>query len=383
MLKTLLQRIRSFFFAPSLGFVLVALVILGGIDLVLRAETAERFNTGLFRVPVDSVALLTDYAEHFQNNDGLKIAFLGDSTTRGDTVPQDTDAIPAQAGRSLSTILNRDDLLAANFGISAGQSADSYLVACRLGAAPALIVYPVNIKFFSGLYPESVRFPELAAGFEKNLAGLPDVIPAPKQQAKHLLARIDGALTGWLRSNWFMLRNKDWVVDRLFGNHPKRRVRQLWAFVKEHGARSAAKKVAQGHVNVFQWSDRNWTETDKASIRETFEIKGQLETNVNYRYLLAMAETARNNGVPFLAYAPPINNEFADRFDLIDRDRYRSYFTRIEKALAERGARFAMLDDAVPSEYFRDMDHLIGPGNSLLAERIAILAAEMLNQEAP
>ncbi|MDP8256725.1 MAG: hypothetical protein P9M14_13320 [Candidatus Alcyoniella australis] len=356
-----------------IGLTLFALVwlldwaLLGYFDrpnLLLRNQTAS-----ISAMPY----LLEDYHDH----QGRRVAFLGSSVIAGNlyTLPQ--EAAPYLVERRLRGEYGMTNLRAFNLAVPGITMGDCYLLLSSLADDPPdLVVLTINVKFFCSYVVDAaaIRYSRLWG-----LARPKERDCAAARSGFSRRQRFESLLGNSIARRWAMPRLLPLYNEIIFG-----RQNPLNTALAGNVLSASAPDLVEpaGSPDFLRQPDR-WRRLEPGRVdllRTVYEQIVPVEENSNFFFLEQVLELLGREQIPAVVYITPLNSEFNNQSGLLDPTAYEQFKRQIAVMVEGRGIGLLDLSDAVPGQWFGDLDHLLYPGHRILAQRLAGPIAAKLTQ---
>ncbi|NPV91655.1 MAG: hypothetical protein HPY50_12865 [Firmicutes bacterium] len=347
-----------------------------------------------------------------EGEQGIRVAFLGDSVIRGTAVAESKQTIPAYLQKSINSDpdLRSRGIKVFNFGIAGARDADKYGVLKTLldRGAVDLVVMNVSYPFYSEeILKIPVQFPHIYydafSPQEKSELGIADPAAlriggdtdwgvnksaeSKSQSPDQAVAgsKLEQAIVDRGISRWNLYRYRVDINSYLFGGHPVQEGRKLLE-------KRLGKKLTAREVNVFNADvegvpvDQNnlaakdrpenliktydqfeWAEPEIQHLRKVFRVGPVDEKNIGYRYLEKTLLLARQRGVRVVIFLSPVNTALLDEHLALDRDDWQRFTTQVKGLESVPGVSVCDLQNSVEPRFFHDSLHMVDEGNEQTA----------------
>jgi len=336
---------------PSWRAFVIAALLLILFDLGVRWLAHEEMQRDDFHIAWRSSALVEEYLEALGAYDGPWLAMIGDSTLQ--PLPQlpRSATVPYFVQEQLREATRNHRWKAANLGLTGAHTIDMLSVARLLPQNTRFVIITLNYKF---LGPHGMRplhlYPELAVRASQ-------VAPLPQQQALPLRQRLKQAPKQLVNDCWFLLRNGDWLADRVFGDRPGNWLRRRLDEVALPGASTARDDL-----------HRRWTPEYAAQMRIAMQVGELSLQNPTVRNLGKTLAYLKARNIAFVVYFTPLDWAHMNQYRVGNRKTVLINVERIGAQIENHGGIFLNLIEIGQPDWFFDMDHLTEKGRRELAQ---------------
>lgn len=339
--------------ARSLGVALALLVLL---DVVLRSPLYPAGFPEDFRIPKDTLMGYDSFTEWIAQQDGVRVAMLGDSVVEGH-ISKRGQTLPAR----LDDVYDRDDrdVHVYNLALRGAHSNDLFAVAADLSSAGAvdLLVVQFNYIYYGNDERFTEHYPELFAGIE-------DLSPYSRAELESLGTSFEepaepGPLERAVEATWRLYRERDHIDAVAFGGRPALAVeRAVLDFGRAAADQPGARRFEPG-------------ELDPDNLERYFGSGLFANDNPHVRFLGMLVRKAVMDGVPVVVFNNPLYFEGLEYWDALDRSIYDENVAAVRMLVESNGGMWVDLAEDFPQEYMLDTVHLLPEGAEFAAERLA------------
>lgn len=406
----------------------VMIAVLAAVDLLVgRTFASPPPFTSFYRFPETLTANQFErQLQSIKEADGIRVAFIGDSTVRGAAVPENSQTIPAY----LQQLINSDSELSRlgikvfNFGIAGAREADKYAVLKTLADYQVvdLLVMNISYPFFSDeilktkvLFPKA--YPDLFSPEEKAELGLTGQTgwgasppPAAGEENDEPAGGVAGAPAGGPSledlltqklMGWQLYKYREEVNRYLFGETPAVAGKKLLDRVLAPGRTAGHEETGKTGAdtapaaengngpetggtldgvelaakdrpeNLYKVYDQfPWEDPEIDHLKKVFRVREIDEDNIGFRYLKKSVELADTREIPALYYLTPVNFALLHRYQVLDEADWQADTGKLLDFFRSRKALCLDLQDKIDDQCFHDSLHMVVSGNRKTAELI-------------
>ncbi|GAX92070.1 hypothetical protein EFBL_3761 [Effusibacillus lacus] len=328
------------------------------------------------------------FVEAVKRTEAHKIAFVGDSVVNS-VFSRPNETLPVYLEQSLKT--RYPNVKVYNYGMQGALHFDFFQMIRYLHEQQAVNEFIINLSypFFSDkltangslyyrmLYPV-IRPGELESiGVQYKPNEVENKVEAGNTQLERWL--LDHAIKQY---NPYRYRND--LNHILFGGHPAN-IAKEWVdkevldrpVIKKENEEEPTSEKDMEQNKYKSWTEFGWSEKDIAHLHDVYSVT-DLQANPNKAQpFFKVLEYAKQNNIRLTVVITPINFELLHKYKIFGENGYRKNIGYLKEQIARYGFPVYDFQGQIPSEQFHDSLHLLGPGNRLLAEKIA---KEMVRQ---
>ncbi|MCZ7583689.1 MAG: SGNH/GDSL hydrolase family protein [Deltaproteobacteria bacterium] len=361
--------------------ILIALVLLAVADRRLRA--IENIPDLVLRSEYRSQAALP-YMLARMRKDDPSVVFLGASVMQGVTNTMPEDAFPMVIRSKLRA--KGREVYCFNTATMGHNIGDQYcLAAAAITNGADALVLAAHYKLLSShpIVGNPLRFKQFAY-FLRTEKGHRKLIARTFEISRFQWWGI--LLRGKLSNIWGLYRYRELVPYLLTGSMDDPLLQFQDAYARQWNLTfegEIGRNVLRGFDLQERERDDLWKQMIDTHHERDREIYNDLNVNrhnPHFKMMSRIAHAAQRANVPLLIYFSPLNRALNEEKNYFQYNNVEHLKELVRVLTEETGATLIDANDAVPPQYFSDMDHFNRKGHLIMADRLAPAVEAMLDR---